>query len=503
MALNRGGEKAKFIPGCTLYQPHRQHIYATSFGNQVRMLTPLSNKETPDDIREFRDPRPAVRVKDLVRSSEPYIPGTQVHVPGVQQDFGETFGQFTSQDLLEHSKQDAPEKMQAMVRPRMPDPWKPNYKQDAEYFSHGKIPGYGGYVPGEQHIVEKSFGSLTKDLDRSPVKELLVRDEATRRGGKMHSEQYEVQILLENLQKLLRQDNGDTKLRELCNLKYDVAGEGVVTVMDFRAALQMLEVFTSDRAISKLLNLKDVDTVNYNDVIECVHALNENTRVVGNATVTDGKQHLPGYGGFLPNTSRVFAKTFGTLTYPDLTTQGERVRVAAIDRNDVPRQLGILNTEKEHTELKNSVKAVKNHHLPGYTGHVEADHLTFSHTFGDTTRRLNTSPNRKEVLLDDERHIKPWMLPGNNGEGHMSGYAGFVPGFMDSPPGKTFKETTSKEIFTDMKIQPKQYIVMHARDSVIKGKSSVEWGDRRLWNNNYMTTTASMMAHQTRNLKSA
>eukprot|EP00736_Rhodelphis_marinus_P010725 Rmarinus@m.4577 len=493
-------EKPCYIPGTTLYQPHQQHIYATTFGNQVKMLSPEKSKPVPEVARDFHDLRPVSRAPAIANTSEGYIPGTQVFVPGLKDTYGQTFGHFTQRDLVTYARKDAPAKPVRVERPPQPEAWKPSYKRDAAVMSRGRIPGYMGYVPGEHHVVGRGFGSTTKDLERTCVPELLERDEAARRGGKTYNEKYLVQILLERLQAHMRKEDGVMQLSRACEKRTTEEDPNLVTVTKFKEALEECGIHATEKVIAELFGVpeepgKDIGEgfIAYVDAIGAVdEAKHDTVRLVGNATVMDRKQHVPGYGGFLPNTSRQYAVTYGTLTHSDIVNKGDKFEFGEITKDMVPRQLGKINKKKDESELKYSMEHGVGHHLPGYTGHIAHGQLLFGQRYGAVTRRLNHSPRRADTLLDDTIHEKQWTLPGNNeGEGHMSGYCGFVPGYMDSPPGKPYPVVTEKAIFTEEKA-PRRQLNCNLRDAVVRGRSTVQLGDRRFWNNNYQTSTMAM-----------
>lgn len=100
--------------------------------------------------------------------------------------------------------------------------------------------------------------------------------------------------------------------------------------------------------------------------------------------IPSGKQHIPGYTGYVRSAQHISGRTYGNTTRMALNRDYRDVVCRSSIPSDPESNRKIPQARLEDTFVGNTF-ADKHYHIPGYTGHVPGVRSSFGKTYGTTT----------------------------------------------------------------------------------------------------------------------
>eukprot|EP00002_Diphylleia_rotans_P025600 TRINITY_DN5067_c0_g1_i2.p1 TRINITY_DN5067_c0_g1~~TRINITY_DN5067_c0_g1_i2.p1 ORF type:complete len:567 (-),score=98.50 TRINITY_DN5067_c0_g1_i2:876-2576(-) len=141
-------------------------------------------------------------------------------------------------------------------------------------------------------------------------------------------------------------------------------------------------------------------------------------------TLDLSRNHVPGYGGFVPNTREDFARTYGNVT-----------RDALKDKVENPASPFPSGTVQKHVTPLQIPPLSPHRHLDPSQSHSQSQSQSQSQTQSQIRRSAPQSP---EYYRRDQLHIEATLdRPPPLDEQHIPGYSGYVSP-LRMPPGKSF-----------------------------------------------------------------
>jgi len=350
------------IPGYQGYVPASQHVSGVTYGNMTRCTISAGFKVASSDVALPPSPN---RTGGRVGRPGHHVPGYTGHVKGKMDKFASTYGQITRKcdpSGIVNDNGQLPDVQSGNTITESigtNEPPRTNMTKDqaqAIYKSTtgGRIPGYGGFIRGGQHVAGSTFGQLTrsaKDEDfTGSYKAALPSSPHTNvspRGNQPRHKLPGYTGFVPGKRDTFSTTYGETT----SNLTGKTPISPSKTYIS-RTARSWDGVGGASKSAQVAAKAKDVD--------QC------------EAQQQRGQGRVPGYAGFVRGQQHHNATTFGQMTSSKANVFGD------YEANTL--------LPAKHAHVQDQPTA---HKIPGYTGHIQGTRECYAATYGQVTAAAN------------------------------------------------------------------------------------------------------------------